>query len=96
MLINKAEPNGYAFDVNVVAAPGEEEEYEDSGDDDIDWYNYDGGNDEANENGVENVEENNGDSEKFLLNWPYGLIPDKKKFLEFNPNNPFDPYGFML
>ena len=65
--------------MNVIAAPGEEEEYEDSGDDDIDWYNYDGGNDESNGNGDENVEENNednGNSEKFNFNWP-----DKKKFL---------------
>ena len=61
-IIKKAEPNGYAFDVNVLAAPGEEEEeFEDSGDDDIDWYNYDGGNDEDNGNGDENDEDNNGD-----------------------------------
>ena len=72
--MKKAEPNGYAFDVNVLAAPGEEEEYEDSGDDDIDWYNYDGGNDENNGNGDENDEDNNGDneeSEKFLFLDPY-------------------------
>ena len=65
MLIKKAEPNGYAFDVNVLAAPVEEE-YEDSGDDDFDWYNYDGGNDEDNGNG----DDNNGDdgnSEKFIF-----------------------------
>ena len=55
----KAEPNGYAFDVNVLA----EEEYEDSGDDDFDWYNYDG----DDENGENNEDgEDSGNNEKIV------------------------------